>query len=187
MQLRIIVRVVFKRELTLQPQRCIVNEQQINQNILLIMYFSSTYISITLAKNLLMSFLPQEDILNRKKMNGAQRELCESIMLLNCQSYSNAILRAALVWAVSSIYILKKPCSICFLFTLLHYFGSEESEQCFETNVSAHDYHALIPVMEQFLKHELDSFYIKLKGKMLSSSAAKAMQPQTGLQSVGLD
>lgn len=51
---------------------------------------------------------------------------------------------------------------MCFLFTLMHYFGSEE---CFETNVSVHGYHALVPAMEQFLKHELDSFYMKLKGK----------------------
>lgn len=76
-------------------------------------------------------------------MNDAQRELCEGIMLLNCQS-------------------IKTPCCMCFLFTLMHYFGSEE---CFETNVSVHGYHALVPAMEQFLKHELDSFYMKLKGK----------------------
>lgn len=66
----------------------------------------------------------------------------------------------------------------------MHYFGSEE---CFETNVSAHDYHALVLVMEQFLKYELDFFCLKLKGKMLSSRVMNALQPQAGLQSVGLD
>lgn len=60
----------------------------------------------------------------------------------------------------------------------MYYFGSEEF---FETNVSAHYYHALVPVMEQFLKHELDFSCMKLKGKMLSSSVANALQPQTGL------
>lgn len=60
----------------------------------------------------------------------------------------------------------------------MYYFGSEEF---FETNVSSHYYHALVPVTEQFLKHELDFSCMKLKEKMLSSSVAKALQPQTGL------
>lgn len=61
----------------------------------------------------------------------------------------------------------------------MHYVVSED---CFETNVFAH---ALVPVM--YLKLELDSFCMKLKGKMLSSCVANALQPQTGLQSVGLN
>lgn len=77
-----------------------------------------------------------------------------------------------------SLLYIKPPFSICFLFTLMDYFGSEEY---FETNVCIHDYHALVPVMEQFLNHELDSFYIKLMGKVLSSSVPNALQPQTGL------
>lgn len=60
----------------------------------------------------------------------------------------------------------------------MYYFGSEEF---FETNVSSHYCHALVPVTEQFLKHELDFSCMKLKEKMLSSSVANALQPQTGL------
>lgn len=61
---------------------------------------------------------------------------------------------------LSLLHVKKKSALYGFLSTLTHYFVSEE---CFETNVSATDYHALVPVMEQFLKHELDSFLHETK------------------------
>lgn len=68
------------------------NEQQITQNILLIMCLSSTYISITFSKDFANEFLVTLGLIQQQKMRDAQRELCEIVVLLIRQSYSNAIL-----------------------------------------------------------------------------------------------
>lgn len=84
--------IVFKREFTIQSTRCTVNEQQINQNIFLIMCLSSTYISITFSKEFANEFPATLGLIQQRKMRDAQRELCEGVMLLIHQSYSNAVL-----------------------------------------------------------------------------------------------
>lgn len=167
--------VVFKREFTIQSPRCTVNEQQINQNILLIMCLSSTYISITFSKEFPNEFPATLELIQQRKMRDAERTVwgCDasnsSELFKRSPSLSSSSVKLSLLYITNLFYMV--------LSTLVLYFGSEV---CFETNVRTH----LLCFLSwnSFWRHELDSFCMKLQWKMLSSSIANGLQPQTGLQ-----
>lgn len=56
------------------------------------MCLSSTYISITFSKEFANEFPAMLGFIQQRKMRAIQRELCEGVMFLIHQSYSNAVL-----------------------------------------------------------------------------------------------
>lgn len=71
--------VVFKKEFTIQSPRCTANEQQINQNILLIMCLSSTYISITFCKEFANEIPATLEVIQQRKMRCTEGTVRECI------------------------------------------------------------------------------------------------------------